>query len=160
MCRYLVLAGCSTTIKDNLGRSPYAMAKESGNKEACKFLKQCKKNGVTDEQVQAFHVDNKAEYHVQEHRIPSTDYPSAPRDKEGNLIESRENKVPVPIELQMPEHHIMPYAEKNYSAGRSDGVMAIRNLVEVKEQSKKNETRRQFLANSTEVLLRKQGLMN
>ena len=159
MTRYLTLAGCSTKIKDHLGRNPYEMAKESGNSEAVKFLKQVKKNGVTKEQVATFHADNKEEFHVQEHRIPSTDYPSAPRDEEGKLIESREDKVPVPIELDMPEHHIFPYAEKNYGASRGD-VMAIRNLVAVKEESKKNEKRREYLANSTEVLLRRQGLMN
>jgi len=159
-CRYLTMAGCDTHAKDLLDRTPYAMAKESGNEEAIKFLKQVKKNGVTKEQIAAFHDSHNAEYKVQEVRIPCTDYPSAPRDEKGELIQSREDLVPVPIELDMPEHHIFPFAENNYKAGRNDGAAAIRNLVIVTEESAKNEHRREFLANSTEVHLRKQGLMN
>ena len=161
MCRYLTMAGCDISIKDNLDRTSYMIAKETGNKEAADFLKQTKKLKVTSEQIAAFNEGNLKDFHEQTTRKNMADYPSHPKDENGDPMPlTREDKIPVPFGLDMPEHHIYPYAKLNSEKGRAEGAEAIRALTEVVEQSKNNERRREILANATEYDLRRRGLMN
>jgi hypothetical protein len=97
-------------------------------------------------------------HHCQTHR--EFDYSRCKKDKDGNYIITREDKLPVPFGLDMPEHHIFPHAEESFNARREDGASAIRDLVMLLEQSGKNEVRRDRLANNVEYTFRESGTMN
>ncbi len=153
--RYLVLAGADPHIEDSLGRTVRELAEDCNNRRALNFLDI---EPPTEEETILFMQAAKAEHLVQTMRVH--DYSSLPRDKDGNPIITREDKVPVPAELGMPEHHILPFATKNFKALRQDGASAIRNLVQSVEQSEKNEERREILAHSVEYNLRASGKMN
>ncbi len=155
--RELVMSGAAIDAMDNLGRTAKDIAREVENVEAYEYLEL---EPPTEEAIAETRRANKERDEVK--RTPNfVDMDSCPRDPvTGKIIVSREDKLPIPPELNMPEHHIYPFAKKNFQAKRKDGVGAIRNLVKVKEQAEINEVRRQFLANSIEYNLRKKGLMN
>jgi len=112
----------------------------------------------TAEECDNFYHASRDQHLVQTSRDP--DYSLCEKDEKGEPIITREDKVPIPVELTMYEHHIYPFATKNYKASRKDGALAIRNLEKVLLEAQKNEDRRDLLANSVEANLRKEGKMN
>ena len=159
--RFLVLAGCDLTVQDNLHRTVYDIALDEveGSKKCALYLSDMVP--PSEEEVKIFFGANKEKHHCKTTKILNLE--SCPIDpKTGKPIVTREDKLSTPVELTMPEHHIYPYAIKNFESGRGgkQGKLAIRNLNKMVKESKNNEQRRQFLANSIEYNLRKQGLMN
>ena len=159
--RFLILAGCNLTVEDNQNRTVYdiALDKVEGSKKCALFLSDM--IPPSDEEVLIFFNANKEKHYCQ--LTKSFNLESCPIDpKTGKPIIMREDKLSTPVELTMPEHHIYPFAIKNFESGRGgkQGKLAIRNLKKMVCESGNNEQRRQFLANSIEYNLRKQGLMN
>lgn len=155
ICKFLILSGSDIDAEDGLQRTPDDLAEECGNFRAVKLFDV---EPPTEEEKKGYMAMLKAKYHCQTHR--TFDFRHCKRDKNGEIIITREDKVPVPIELTMPEHHIFPHAVESYGALRKDGASAIRDLVMLVDQSTRNEHRRDLLANSLEVNLRREGKLN
>jgi ankyrin repeat protein len=154
--RYLVLSGANVEIQDTLGRTAMELAEECGFQQAIETVFNAEP--PTDEECDNFYKASREQHLVQQSR--SFDFSSCAKDEKGNPIITRDDKMPMPVELTMYEHHIFPYATKNYKANRKDGAEAIQNLESVLDEAMANEKRRDLLANSVEANLRKSGKMN
>ena len=153
--RYLLLSGADPAMPDALGRSPHDLAIECEFAEAVDLFEA---TPPTEEECDAFYATSRTANLVQPHR--EQDFSGCPKDADGNPIITRQDMIPMAPELKMHEHHIFPTATTNYKASRKDGAQAIRNLDMLLEQSGINEARRDNLANSVEVNMRKEGKMN
>jgi hypothetical protein len=94
--RYLVLAGSNLDVADSLGRTPLDLADEVGFKQAIELLEQ---EPPTPEECDAFYEASKERHLVQQHR--EHDFSDCPKDEHGNPIVTRDDKLPMPVELTM-----------------------------------------------------------
>ncbi|GMH70144.1 hypothetical protein TL16_g05336 [Triparma laevis f. inornata] len=155
--RFLVLCGANRFATDALGRTPAELAEECGNMKCCKFFEVTHREPPTEEECHDSLQTAREKQLVQTRR--KLDISTLPVDSHGNPIIKREDKLPIPKELSIPEHHIFPQAQTAYGAVRKDGASAIKSLVMLVDQSVLNEHRRDQLANSVEENLRKEGKM-
>mmetsp|Transcript_3518 Transcript_3518/g.6584 ORF Transcript_3518/g.6584 Transcript_3518/m.6584 type:complete len:282 (+) Transcript_3518:157-1002(+) len=155
--RFLVLCGCNRNALDALGRTPQQLAEECGNTKVSKFFEVTEREPPTVEECSSFLSTCRSTLLVQTLRI--LDITTLPKDSLGNPIITRDDKLPIPLPLTIPEHHIYPKAVQSYSALRKDGASAIRSLNMLVDESVKNEARRDKLANSVEDNLRREGKM-
>jgi hypothetical protein len=155
--RFLVLCGADRFAQDSLGRIPAQLADECDNRKAVHFFGVTDREPPTEEECHDFLQTARDKFLVQTMR--AFDFSRVPKDENGNPIITREDKLPIPKELSIPEHYIFPEAKSAYGALRKDGASAIKSLVLLVDQSSKNEERRDHLANSVEENLRKEGKM-
>jgi len=147
--KFLIMSGCSWDIEDTLNRTPDELCDECENTKALKLFDLEPPN---EEERAGYLAMVREKHHCQTHR--EFDFSRCEKDENGNYIITREDKLPVPVELSIPEHHIFPHAKESFGALRKDGASAIRDLVMLVDQSYKNEVRRDRLANNVEHQMR------
>ena len=157
--RYLIQCGQMLDATDDLGRTAKELAKDNENGVAVEIIEEYEKDPMKVDEILAFLEAEGEIYDLHfTKRVLNLEY--CQLDKNGNPVVLREDKLPIPLGQTIPENHILPTALKNYKALRKDGKQAIKNLVNVKEEARVNEQRRNFLANSSEHMLRLEGKMN
>jgi hypothetical protein len=158
--RYLLKCGQEVDALCDLGKSPKDLAIEVGNTIAESILTEFEANPFKVEEILAF-LETEGLVHDLHYvkRVFSLEFCDVDSVTKQPII-TREDKLPIPPGQKLPEGHIFPTAVKHYKAPRKEGQDAIRGLVKIKEEARVNEQRRQFLANSLEHQLRKEGKMN
>mmetsp|Transcript_18772 Transcript_18772/g.24784 ORF Transcript_18772/g.24784 Transcript_18772/m.24784 type:complete len:234 (+) Transcript_18772:71-772(+) len=134
----LLLAGADPTIKNVDGHTAEDLARQEERLDCLEIF------------MQKPH-ENEAEVHQFKQEMEQLVVRKRITQRQGKRAPA------IPKELNMDEELIRPFANENNEAARSAQV--IRNLLEAREQSQKNETRRENLAFSVENDLKAKGLI-
>lgn len=151
-CRLLIMFGADTTLRDEEGRTPLEVGEAEGNDAVRRILQELTPSLA---EVEDYKLSQREEYGVQTRRSLAYncvgdvgDWISRCCSDYGALGPDRRDQVPVPQELDVHEHRLLPFAKRTFESDRKEGARKIRDLISVWNQAERNVSRRELLANA------------